>query len=143
MARCGKVPLDDHGTGPMTAVDLAERSVGAPALQDTAPAPVASPPSGRGTARFVGRDAVYWRLMIRGAVLLLCTLGIYRFWLATDQRRFLWGNTEIAGDALEYIGRARELLVGFLIAIAVLVPIYTGFFLAALASGVIGALSGV
>jgi uncharacterized membrane protein YjgN (DUF898 family) len=81
-------------------------------------------PAGTGTARFVGNEAHYWRLMIRGAVLLLFTLGIYRFWLATDQRRFLWANTEIAGDALEYAGTARELLVGFLVAIAVLVPIY-------------------
>jgi uncharacterized membrane protein YjgN (DUF898 family) len=81
--------------------------------------------------------------MIRGAVLLLLTLGIYRFWLATDQRRFLWGNTEIAGDALEYTGTARELLIGFLIAIAVLVPIYAGFFLLALDKGLLGALSGV
>ena len=127
----------------MTAIEVAERSFGAPAFQDAAPAPVPPPLPGRGTARFAGRDAVYWRLMIRGAILLLCTLGIYRFWLATDQRRFLWGNTEIAGDALEYTGTARELLVGFLIAIAVLVPIYAGFFLAALASGLVGGLSGI
>ena len=38
-------------------------------------------------------------------------------------RRFLWSNTEIAGDGLEYIGTARELLLGFLMAIALLVPI--------------------
>jgi uncharacterized membrane protein YjgN (DUF898 family) len=99
-------------------------------------------PAGTGTARFVGNEAHYWRLMIRGAVLLLFTLGIYRFWLATDQRRFLWANTEIAGDALEYAGTARELLVGFLVAIAVLVPIYAGFFLAALDAGLLGTLSG-
>ena len=74
--------------------------------------------------RFVGNEGVYWRLMVRGALLLLVTLGIYRFWLATDQRRFLWANTEIAGDAPEYTGTARELLIGFLIAIAVLVPVY-------------------
>jgi uncharacterized membrane protein YjgN (DUF898 family) len=95
------------------------------------------------TARFLGRQGTYWRLMLHGAILLLFTLGIYRFWLATDQRRFLWGNTEIAGDALEYTGTARELLIGFLIAIAVLVPIYGGFFLAALDLGIIGKLSGV
>jgi uncharacterized membrane protein YjgN (DUF898 family) len=125
----------------MTVIEAAEPGLSAPAIPDVAAASV--PPIGHGTARFVGRDAAYWRLMIRGAVLLLCTLGIYRFWLATDQRRFLWGNTEIAGDALEYTGTARELLIGFLIAIAVLVPIYAGFFLAALASGLVGALSGV
>ena len=41
-------------------------------------------------------------------------------------------NTEIAGDSLEYNGTATELLIGFLIAIALLVPINLGFFLGAL-----------
>ncbi len=76
-------------------------------------------------------------------MLLLVTLGIYRFWLATDVRRFLWSNTEIAGDGLEYTGTARELLLGFLIAIALLVPINVAFFLAAFSRGVIGQISGL
>jgi uncharacterized membrane protein YjgN (DUF898 family) len=125
----------------MTALDVAATDVAAPA---PAPPPdTSSPPDRRGAAHFVGKEESYWRLMIRGAVFLLLTLGIYRFWLATDQRRFLWANTEIAGDTLEYTGTARELLIGFLIAIAVLVPIYAAFFLAALGSGLIGELSGV
>jgi uncharacterized membrane protein YjgN (DUF898 family) len=60
------------------------------------------------------------------------TLGIYRFWLATDVRRYLWSNTEIAGDTLEYNGLATELLIGFLFAVAILVPLYMGFALVAL-----------
>ena len=74
------------------------------------------------------RPGAYWRLLMRGAVLLAVTLGIYRFWFATDMRRFLWSNTEIAGETLEYTGTAIELLIGFLIAIALLVPLYVGFF---------------
>src|ERR1043166_4996345 len=99
----------------MTAVDVAATDMSAP----VPPAPPAAGSDGRGAARFVGKEESYWRLMIRGAVFLLLTLGVYRFWLATDQRRFLWANTEIAGDSLEYAGTARELLIGFLIAIAV------------------------
>ena len=100
---------------------------------DTPPAEAPSaPPNG---ARFLGDERVFWRLLTRGAFLLLVTLGIYRFWLATDVRRFLWSNTEIAGDGLEYIGTARELLLGFLIAIALLVPLNMVFFLAAFGSG--------
>jgi uncharacterized membrane protein YjgN (DUF898 family) len=129
----------------MTALEATGPGVAAPTLADVATARLspASPPPGTATARFVGNEPTYWRLMVRGAVLLLCTLGIYRFWLATDQRRFLWANTEIAGDALEYSGTARELLIGFLIAIAVLVPIYAGFFVAAMDLGIIGRISGV
>jgi uncharacterized membrane protein YjgN (DUF898 family) len=107
----------------------------------TAAAPVS--PAGSGKIRFLGKEAAYWRLLIQGALLLICTLGIYRFWLTTDVRRFLWSNTEIAGDRLEYTGTAVELLVGFLIAIAVLLPINALFFLAALDLGLIGKLSGV
>jgi len=93
--------------------------------------------------RFLGQRRSYWRLLIRGAALLMVTLGIYRFWLATDVRRFLWSNTEIAGEALEYTGTPLELLVGFLIAIAILIPVYAGFFLAALDLGTLGKLSGM
>jgi len=92
--------------------------------------------------RFLGQRRAYWRLLIRGALLLIVTLGIYRFWLATDVRRFIWANTEIAGDSLEYTGTPLELLIGFLVAIAILMPVYAGFFLAALDLGFIGQVSG-
>jgi uncharacterized membrane protein YjgN (DUF898 family) len=91
-----------------------------------------NPASAPRAVKFLGQERPYWRLLIRGAVLLMFTLGIYRFWLATDIRRFLWANTEIAGESLEYTGTATELLIGFLIAIALLVPLYSGFFVAAL-----------
>ena len=96
-----------------------------------------------GGVRFLGQRRFYWRLLIRGGVLLMITLGIYRFWLATDVRRFLWSNTEIAGETLEYTGTPLELLLGFLIAIAILIPVYAGFFLAALDLGTLARLSSV
>jgi uncharacterized membrane protein YjgN (DUF898 family) len=92
--------------------------------------------------RFVGDGKAFWRLLLRGAVLLAVTLGIYRFWLATDVRRFLWSHTEVAGDHLEYNGTATELLIGFLIAIAILVPINLIFF-GALSMGTAGEFASV
>src|ERR1051326_4804625 len=89
-------------------------------------------------ARFSGDGHAYWRLLVRGALLLAVTLGIYRFWLATDVRRFLWSNTEVAGESLEYTGTPYELLIGFLIALALLVPLYVALALAALNAGPIG-----
>jgi uncharacterized membrane protein YjgN (DUF898 family) len=85
-----------------------------------------------GAVQFLGREGAYWRLRIKGAALVALTLGIYRFWLATDARRYLWSNTEIAGDTLEYNGLATELLVGFLLAIAILVPLYMALAIVAL-----------
>jgi uncharacterized membrane protein YjgN (DUF898 family) len=73
---------------------------------------------------FTGQNGVFRRLVMRGALLELATFGFYRFWLTTDIRRHLWSHTEIDGDALEYIGRGKELLLGFLIAMAVLAPLF-------------------
>jgi uncharacterized membrane protein YjgN (DUF898 family) len=78
---------------------------------------------------FSGDRGDFFRLVARGAVLELVTVGFYRFWLATEIRRHMWSNTVIDGDAAEYTGRGRELLIGFLFALAILVPIYLAYFL--------------
>jgi uncharacterized membrane protein YjgN (DUF898 family) len=113
----------------MTVLDLS-----APA----GPGVLAAPPADPRPVRFVGESGSYWGLLIRGAFLLMVTLGIYRFWLSTDMRRFLWSNTEFKGQTLEYTGTPYELLIGFLIAIAILVPVYIGFFIVALELGTVG-----
>jgi len=111
-------------------------------LTTVAPPPELSPPATvRG--RFTGEMRAFRGLMIRGAFLQVLTLGIYRFWLITDVRRFFWANTEIGGDSPEYTGTAIELLLGFLIAIALLVPIFVLIALASLGLGPIGQISGV
>jgi uncharacterized membrane protein YjgN (DUF898 family) len=78
---------------------------------------------------FSGNRSEFRRLVTRGAGLELVTVGFYRFWLATDIRRHLWSHTSVDGDAAEYTGRGRELLVGFLFALAILVPIYLAYFI--------------
>jgi uncharacterized membrane protein YjgN (DUF898 family) len=101
------------------------------------------PPLSPVRLRFVGGIGDYWRLMVRGAVLQAITLGIYRFWLFTDMRRFLWAATEIAGETLEYTGTAAELFIGFLIAIGILIPVYALFFVASLEFGLVSQVSGL
>jgi uncharacterized membrane protein YjgN (DUF898 family) len=77
---------------------------------------------------FDGKRSDFRRLVMRGALLELVTVGFYRFWLATDMRRHLWSHTSVGGDAPEYTGTAKELLIGFLFALAILVPIYLVYF---------------
>ncbi|HET9616721.1 MAG TPA: DUF898 family protein [Pseudolabrys sp.] len=96
-----------------------------------------------GGVRFLGRRRTYARLLARGAALLLVSIGLYRFWLMTDVRRFLWASTEIDGETLEYAGTPIELVLGFLVAVAVLVPVYAGFFIAALDLGPFGEMAGL
>lgn len=89
---------------------------------------------------FIGGDKEFWQIVLRGAALLMVTLGLYRFWLVTDIRRFLWSNTIVDGDSLEYTGTAIELLRGFLVAIALLLPVYTIFVITVLDLGPFGGL---
>ncbi|KZL19530.1 hypothetical protein PsAD2_01808 [Pseudovibrio axinellae] len=56
--------------------------------------------------------------------LTVATLGIYRFWAMTGLRRSLWSATHLEGDHLRYHGTGKELFIGFLIALAILIPFY-------------------
>jgi uncharacterized membrane protein YjgN (DUF898 family) len=94
-----------------------------------APPLLATPPALPMPASFSGGRREFLALAARGAMLEFITLGFYRFWLATDIRRHLWSNTQVDGDAAEYTGRGNELLIGFLFALAVLVPVYLAYFL--------------
>jgi uncharacterized membrane protein YjgN (DUF898 family) len=78
---------------------------------------------------FTGRDDEFRDILRRGALLEVVTFGFYRFWLATQIRQHLWSHTILDGDAFAYLGTARELLIGFFFAIAILAPIYLASFL--------------
>jgi uncharacterized membrane protein YjgN (DUF898 family) len=91
-----------------------------------APSVSALPPSARMT--FSGKEYDLFRTLLRGSLLQIPTAGFYRFWLLTDVRRHLWGHTEIGADSFEYTGRGKELLIGFLIALAVIVPLNIVYF---------------
>ena len=98
-------------------------------MDQTRSVPLHPPPPLPALVTFTGDRRQFFRLITKGAALELVTAGFYRFWLATDIRRHLWSNTVIDGDAAEYTGRGRELLIGFLFAMAILVPIYIAYFL--------------
>jgi uncharacterized membrane protein YjgN (DUF898 family) len=98
-----------------------------------------APPADR--VAFVGTSGPFWRLMISGTLMQALTLGLYRFWLFTDMRRYLWSNTVIDGESLEYTGTPIELVLGFLIAIGILIPIYGLIFVGTLELGMISRFS--
>src|SRR5438128_516247 len=91
------------------------------AVADTSAAPT--------PVRFTGDNPSFRRLVMRGALLELVTFSFYRFWLTTDIRRHLWSHTELDGDGFEYTGRGSELLIGFLLAMAILGPLFLVYFL--------------
>src|SRR6195952_3458485 len=91
--------------------------------------PPSPPPLPSPRVDFSGNRKEFFHLVARGAGLELITVGFYRFWLAIDIRRHLWSHTSVDGDAAEYTGRGKELLIGFLFALAILVPIYLAYFI--------------
>jgi len=73
-------------------------------------------------AEFTGtRKPLFW-LLLKNALFTILTLGIYRFWAKTWVRQYYWSHVRVFGDPLEYTGRPIELLVGFLIVLAILLP---------------------
>lgn len=100
----------------------------APTHVPASPLPAAGQPPAASPVIFTGVRRDFWRLIVRGAMLELVTLGFYRFWLATDMRRHFWSHTTVEGDAPEYTGTAMELFIGFLIALAILVPLNLAYF---------------
>jgi uncharacterized membrane protein YjgN (DUF898 family) len=116
-------------------------SIPPPQIPPLLPVPPPIPLRLGATGCFTGPMQVFRRIILRGALLQVATFGIYRFWLTTDARRFLWANTEIGGDSLEYSGTAMELFLGFLMAIALLVPVYVLLFVGSLELGLVSQLS--
>jgi uncharacterized membrane protein YjgN (DUF898 family) len=86
---------------------------------------LASPASADDRAiRFTGNWREYLPIAISNALLIICTLGIYRFWASARQRRYLWSRTHLIDDSLEWTGTGKEMFLGFLIVIAVLAPFF-------------------
>jgi uncharacterized membrane protein YjgN (DUF898 family) len=95
------------------------------------PAPAPAPPPATKVA-FTGDRMGFLKLVARGAGLEMITAGFYRFWLTTDMRRHLWAHTVVDGDGAEFTGRGKELLIGFLVAMAILMPVYIAYFIVGL-----------
>jgi uncharacterized membrane protein YjgN (DUF898 family) len=81
-----------------------------------------------GRVEFTGSRGEMLGIILRGYLLMIPTIGLYRFWQANWKRRFYWQNTVIDGEPLEYTGTAQQLLAGFFFALALFLPIYVGFF---------------
>ena len=73
---------------------------------------------------FTGNWREYLPIAVTNALLIICTLGIYRFWASARQRRYLWSRTHVIDDPLEWTGTGKEMFLGFLIVVAVLAPFF-------------------
>lgn len=84
--------------------------------------------AGEGRAiRFTGDWREYLPIAVTNALLVICTLGIYRFWAAARQRSYLWSRTHFIDDTLEWTGTGKEMFLGFLIVMCVIGPFFLFF----------------
>ncbi|OAN63819.1 YjgN family protein [Sphingomonas sp. TDK1] len=78
----------------------------------------------RGAFEFYGSWREYAPIAFTNLLLTIVTLGLYSFWGRTRTRRYLWSQTRFIDDRLEWTGSGRELLFGYMLAMAlVFVPI--------------------
>ncbi|HEY3198171.1 MAG TPA: YjgN family protein [Nitrospirales bacterium] len=66
---------------------------------------------------FHGKGKDLFDIFIVNLLRTIATLGIYSFWAKTATRKYLWGQSEFAGDRFGYHGTGKELLLGWLKAI--------------------------
>jgi uncharacterized membrane protein YjgN (DUF898 family) len=85
---------------------------------------------------FVDRDPDFTFIASLGVAISLLSLGVGRFWLASNLRRYLWSNTTILGHPLVYDGDAWVELLHFAVGVAPLAGI--GFVLYRLESPILG-----
>ena len=74
--------------------------------------------------RFTGSWREYLPIAASNVLLTIVTLGIYRFWAAARQRRYLWSRTKVFDDTLEWTGTGKEMFLGFLVVSMVLLPFF-------------------
>ena len=74
--------------------------------------------------KFTGSGSEYFKIWIVNILLTIITLGIYHPWAKVRNRRYFYGNTNLAERNFEYHATGKQLLLGFIIGVIVF-AIYT------------------
>ncbi|CAE6845359.1 YjgN family protein [Paraburkholderia nemoris] len=86
-----------------------------------------------------GKLGELYGIFIKNLLLQIITLGIYRFWATTNNRRYIWSRMRFQGERFEYTGTGGELFKGFLLAIAIIFGAIVG---AGILSAILRAVTG-
>jgi len=74
--------------------------------------------------KFTGSGSEYFKIWIVNILLTIITLGIYHPWAKVRNRRYLYGNTNLANRNFEYHATGKQLLLGFIIGV-IIFALYT------------------
>ncbi|MDP2207036.1 MAG: YjgN family protein [Alphaproteobacteria bacterium] len=77
---------------------------------------------------YSGQTGSVYKIWLLNIFLTVITLGIYSFWGKTRLRRYIMGCFKLGGDHFEYTGTGKELFIGFLKVLPVIIALYAGAF---------------
>jgi uncharacterized membrane protein YjgN (DUF898 family) len=77
---------------------------------------VSMPPARHERFSFTGRTGEYFRIWIVNLFLTIVTVGLYSPWAKVRKKRYVYGNTWVAGSNFEYHGNPVAILKGRLLA---------------------------
>jgi uncharacterized membrane protein YjgN (DUF898 family) len=83
--------------------------------------PRASSPLAPEQLHFTGRGAEYFGIWIVNLLLTIVTLGIYSAWAKVRRLQYFYRHTEVAGSSFDFHGSPSRILVGRVIALAMLI----------------------
>lgn len=70
---------------------------------------------------FTGSGDEYFKIWIVNILLTIVTLGIYSAWATVRTKRYFYGNTHLDENNFEYHGKPMQILIGRVLAIALLI----------------------
>lgn len=79
--------------------------------------------------KFHGSGGEFFRIWIVNLLLTLLTLGIYSAWATVRERRYFYGNTEMADSRFDFHGKPLQILLGRVIAIVLLLAWTQGHYI--------------
>lgn len=112
---------DVAAVAPADAPSALERSNAGSATSPSAA--IAQPAETVHPVEFTATAGEYFRIWIVNLALTIVTLGIYSAWAKVRKRRYLYSHTRVAGEGFEYLAKPLPILLGRLIAVALLAGI--------------------
>ena len=83
------------------------------------------PADARPVLAYDGKITELFGIFLLNLLLTIITLGIFRFWAITRIRRYLWSHMRFEDTRFTYTGKGRELFLGFLLAMLILVLVFS------------------
>lgn len=77
---------------------------------------------------FLGKGGELFTIWIVNFLLQVVTLGLYYPWAKAKTMKYLWSTTEFEGSRFEFLDTGKEMFIGFIKALSLIIVIYLAYF---------------